>query len=92
VDGVDGWLCPNPLGGEPAGRTEPAGGVDGNQVMVRNCGRTEVATIETDTRGYLVGLVATSEAAWAIAPYDYWWLRSLLDTAELRPEDAVDAP
>ena len=91
--GVDGWLCPNPSGSGPAGRTEPAGGVDGNPVMVRGCGWTEVATIATDTRGYLIGLVVMSDPPRAIAEYfDYWWLRSMLDTVELRPEEAVDAP
>lgn len=91
--GVDGWLCPNPSGSGPAGRTEPAGGVDGNQVMARGCGWTQVATIETDTRGYLVGLVVMSDPARPTGEYyDYWWLRSRLDTVELRPDEAVNAP
>jgi hypothetical protein len=96
IDRVDRWLCPAPSGSEPAGRSEPAGGVGSQpraQVFVRDCGWSHVATFSAGGRLYLIGLVGSSEASRAAPePYDYRWLRSILDTVELHPAEAQDGP
>ena len=43
--------------------------------------------VQTDTRGYLIRLVASTEAL--AADYDWDWLKPMLETVDLRPEDAI---
>ncbi len=48
--------------------------------------------IATDTRGYLIRMVASSDEPGLADTYDWDWLKSVLETVDLRPEDAFDPP
>jgi len=93
ASGVDGWLCGRDVNGLALGRSEPSGSVDGVQSYVRDCESTHVATMFSGRRGYVIGLVQSPSAPASVAEhYDYGWLRSVMDTVDLRPEDALPVP
>jgi hypothetical protein len=90
---VEGWLCGRDPNGLPLGRSEPSGSVDGVQSYVRDCESTHVATMFIGRRGYVIGLVQPPSAPASVAEhYDYRWLRAVMDTVDLRPEDALPVP
>ena len=63
--------------------------VDGASAFDWSCGSSEVA-ITTDGRGYLI-LFAVIDPG-LLATYDSTWIEAELDSVDLRPEEAVDAP
>jgi len=81
--GVLEWTCPEGRG-EFWGWT-----VDGAYSSQRGpCNSGSL--IATDTRGYLIRLVASSNKPELADAYDWDWLEGVLETVDLRPEDAVD--
>jgi hypothetical protein len=57
------------------------------------CGSTaSAALIFTETRGYLIRLVVSSEDPGLADTYDWDWHKLMLETVDLRPEEALDAP
>jgi hypothetical protein len=48
--------------------------------------------ISTDTRGYVIRLVASSNDPGLADTYDWDWLKPVLETVDLRPGDAIDPP
>lgn len=79
-----GWLCT----GDGAGMGWPT--VDGAEAFAITCGSTASAVlIVMDTRGYLIRLV--SDEPGLAETYDWEWLVPVLETVDLRPEEAVDA-
>jgi hypothetical protein len=74
------WTCPEDHGEFWGWRVD---GVYSFQRGPCNSG----SLIATDTRGYLIRLVASNKAGIA----DHWdWLMPVLETVDLRPQDAVD--
>ena len=51
-----------------------------------------VALVFTETRGYLNRLVASSDEPGLAATYDWDWHKEVLETVDLRPQEALDAP
>ena len=41
-------------------------------------------------RGYTIRLYTSDDDAWVAEMYDQAWFRTVLDTVQLAPEDAVD--
>ena len=87
-ESVLAWTCPRPpdAGGEVWGWT--IDGVYSWQQGPCNSG----SLVVTGTRGYLIRLVAASYEPGLAATYDWDWLVPLLETVDLRPEEALDAP
>jgi hypothetical protein len=79
------WLCSG--GGEMWALT-----VDGVNGQAYVCtGSSFAALIPKDGRGYVIRLVVPSQDAGLVATYDVDdWLLPLLQTVDLRPEEAVD--
>ena len=78
------WTCPGYSGGEMW-----SWGVDGaHAFQLGPCNSGSI--IPTDTRGYLIRLVASSAKAGLAETYDWDWLKPVLETVDLRPEDAID--
>ena len=48
--------------------------------------------VDAGARGYLIRLVTSSDEPGLARTYDWDWLRLLLETVDLRPADAIDAP
>jgi hypothetical protein len=64
--------------------------VDGARAFVHACGMGEgQVLVFTDTRGYFIQLVAPPTDL--VEVYDWDWLKSVLETVDLRPEEALDA-
>jgi hypothetical protein len=67
--------------------------VDGADAFAFSCDAVHAAAlITTDTRGYLIRLVVSADEPELAETYDWGWLAAELETVDLRPEDAVDAP
>lgn len=81
------WLCTG--GGENWAIT-----VDGVSGQAYVCtGSAFAALIPKDGRGYVIRLVVPSQDAGLVATYDFdHWVQPLLETVDLRPTEAVDAP
>jgi hypothetical protein len=88
------WLC---AGGGPFGTYR----FDGARASAKRCqapslptgsGENNMAFIYTDTRGYLARVLVSSDDPVLIDTYDWDWLKPLLDTIDLRPEEAVGSP
>lgn len=60
--------------------------------MPTDSGGNNLVYIYTDTRGYLVRVSVSSDEGALVETYDWDWLKPLLETVDLRPEEAVDAP
>jgi hypothetical protein len=83
------WLC-TPRGGAAGSWT-----VDDADSFVITCGSTaSAALIFTDTRGYLIRLVVSSasDEPNLAGAYDWDWHKKVLETVDLRPREALDAP
>ncbi|MDH4112974.1 MAG: hypothetical protein OEV60_09905 [Actinomycetota bacterium] len=81
------WLC--------TGEGMAAGSwtVDGADAFVLECDSTRQAALAfTDTRGYLIRLVVPSEDPGLARKYDFDWFKPVLDSIDLRPEEASGAP
>ena len=81
------WLC--------TGEGMAAGSwtVDGADTWVMTCGSTaSAALVFTETRGYVIRLVAPSDEPGLAATYDWDWHKEVLETVDLRSEEALDAP
>jgi hypothetical protein len=86
-DAQGAWLCT----GNGAAMGWPT--VDGVDAFAITCGSTaSAALIFTDTRGYLIRLVVSSDEPRLAETYDWDWHRAALETVDLRPEEALDAP
>jgi hypothetical protein len=78
------WTCPGQGGGEMWSWR-----VDGASAFQRGpCNSGSI--IATDARGYLIRLVASKDEPGFAQKYDWDWLKPVLETVDLRPEDAVD--
>jgi hypothetical protein len=85
-DEVLAWLCTG------NGMAFGSHRVDGADAFVITCGSTaSAALIFTDTRGYLIRLVVSSDEPGLAETYDWDWHKAMLETVDLRPEDALDA-
>ena len=80
---------------EIVGRLCPSGGafgserVDGTEAFAVACGDQGVMVF-AEHRGYLIQLIVPSDDPALAVTYDWAWLKSVLGTIDLRPEDAVD--
>jgi hypothetical protein len=85
-NGVLAWICPSapPFGEFWSWK------VDGFRSEQFGCNSGSL--IQTDSRGYLIRLVASSDEPGLAETYDWDWLVPVLATVDLRPEEAVDAP
>ena len=63
--------------------------IDGASAYAGIIGRCQFATIATPTRNYAIYLYVGSDRL--RATYDPDWFQAVLDTVDLRPEQAVDA-
>ncbi|HET9851708.1 MAG TPA: hypothetical protein VFP56_04290 [Candidatus Limnocylindrales bacterium] len=80
-------LCPGGGGGGAYGEW----GVGGAEAFLIRCPSTEQAVfILTERRGYLLRLVVDDEEPGLSDTYNWDWLRPMLETVELRPEEAFD--
>jgi hypothetical protein len=85
-DGVLAWTCPGYGGGEMwSWRVD---GFSSYQLAPCNSG----SIIATETRGYLIRLVASSAEPGLAETYNWDWLVPVLATVDLRPEEAAEAP
>jgi hypothetical protein len=95
-------LGSQPLDGKPGetwateffGHPELAGGCGGAPQAITVDGAnglvcTGLAAIWTRDRGYVVWLYQSPDDPWTKQYYDQAWFRGVLDTVQLRPEDAV---
>jgi hypothetical protein len=89
---VDRWQCPDPFSSEPAGRSEPSSGVNGHQSITRGCFGTNVATVASLGRGYLIELAVAPTKVRDLADYDFGWLRRIMDTIDLNASEAFEDP
>jgi hypothetical protein len=81
------WLCTG------KGMAWGSWTVDGADSFVLTCGSTaSAALIFTETRGYLIRLVVSSDDPGLADTYDWDWHKLMLETVDLRPEEALDAP
>jgi hypothetical protein len=48
--------------------------------------------VATDTRGYLIRSVASSTEPGLVETYAWDWLKRVLETVDLRPDEAIDPP
>jgi hypothetical protein len=83
------WLC-TPRGGAAGSWT-----VDDADSFVITCGSTaSAALVFTDTRGYVIRLVVSnaSDEPNLAGAYDWDWHKKVLETVDLRPQEALDAP
>ena len=78
------WICPD--GGAFGSVT-----VDGADAWAVACGSQQGVFIFTDTRGYVIRLVVPSSQPALAEAYNWDWLKLLLETVDLRPEEAIDA-
>jgi hypothetical protein len=94
------------LRSEPLGSSSADEWITG-QARIGECGQTEPVTIDgaagalgidcnlalvsTGDRGYAIRLYLSDDEAWLDDVYDRAWFNEVLDTVDLRPEDAVDA-
>ncbi len=80
------WLCPGERLG--AGTAE----VDGTNAYALRCSTSQSAVLVfAETRGYVIRLIASAAEPELTETYSSSWLRELLETVDLRPEDAIDA-
>jgi hypothetical protein len=77
------WTCPEGRGQFWSFRVD---GVYSSQRGPCNSG----SIVAADTRGYLIRLVASTDEPGLAETYDWDWLTGVLETVDLRPEDAVD--
>jgi hypothetical protein len=61
--------------------------VDGASALL--C-RPAIAAAWTGDRGYFIWLYLSGDDPWLPQYYDETWFRGILDTVQLRPEDAID--
>lgn len=66
--------------------------VDGFDAWVVGCDGRDAVLVFTETRGYLIRLVVLSDDPTVQAAYGWDWLKVMLATADLKPEDLLDAP
>jgi hypothetical protein len=80
-DEVLAWTCPGGIHDFGSWKVDGAHAEHGGP-----CNSGVIAF--TDTRGYLIRLVASSDVPGLADTYDWDWLKSVLETVDLRPEDA----
>lgn len=84
-------ICSGPISGASGG-VYTLDGVDG---YATSCGSHvaggHVVTVATATRGYIIYLHVADERRLR-ATYDWDWFEAALETVDLRPDDALDAP
>ena len=68
--------------------TEPVT-VDGASGSI--CVEGALALVSTGGRGYMILAYTSGDEGWLDDAYDRAWFEEVLDTVDLRPEDAVDA-
>ena len=81
------WLC--------IGEGMAAGSwtVDNADAFVLECGSTRQAALAfTDTRGYLIRLVVSGDDPKLARTYDFDWFKPVLESVDLRPDEALGAP
>ena len=67
--------------------------VDDTEAFAITCGSTASAVlIFTNTRGYLIRLVVSSDEPGLAESYGWPWHKAMLETLDLRPGDALDTP
>ena len=87
--GADDFCGPRPEGVGVTGGTETVDGAHGLATSrIRQL--CEFVPVATDTRGYIFGLRGADGAP--AEGFGWDWFKSVLETVNLRPEDAVDAP
>jgi hypothetical protein len=79
------WLCPGGSGFGSLGFL----GLDG---WIVECAPKEAAFVLSETRGYVIRRIVSSDDPGLAETYDWEWFKSVLRTVDLRPEEAVDAP
>jgi hypothetical protein len=79
------WTCPEGRGEFWSWRVD---GFYSSQRGPCNSG----SIIAADTHGYLIRLVASTDTPEHALVFDWDWLKGVLETIDLRPEDAVDPP
>jgi hypothetical protein len=83
-DGVLAWTCPNDGGHDMWGWH-----VDGAySFQLGPCNSGSI--VQADSRGYLIRVVTSSDQPALAATYNWDWLKPLLETVDLRPEDAIN--
>ena len=89
-DGVNNvHLCLPGEGGHGLGGPFPVDG--GSAFELQACGSYAVAVNWADTRGYVIALVVRDEPGLR-ETYDHKYFDAALETVDLRPEEAVEAP
>ena len=85
-DSHDPWLC------APGGHGAGSGTVDRAEAWFLTCGSStaSAAIIFTDTRGYMIRLVVPFDEPKLRDTYDWDWHKVVLETVDLRPEEALD--
>jgi len=78
-------LCVGPRPGYSGG----SWGLDGASGWISYCGGSSLLTVATDTRGYVIVLHVGDEGL--VDTYGSAWFQSVLETVDLRPEEALDA-
>jgi hypothetical protein len=79
------WTCPEGRGEFWSWRVD---GFYSSQRGPCNSG----SIIAADTRGYLIRLVASTDTPEHALVFDWDWVKLVLETVDLRPEDAIDPP
>ena len=79
------WLCPDGVDGAAG-----SWGIDGANANSVRCDPTYALVVTDETRGYAIQVVVPSAEPALADTYGKAWLLDLLETVDLRPEDAVD--
>ena len=82
-------LCLPGEGGHGLGGPFPIDGASAFELQA--CGSFAVAINWTDTRGYVIALIVRDEPGLR-EKYDHKYFDTALETVDLRPEEAVEAP
>ena len=77
------WLCPDGVAFEDFD-------VGGASALVVHCGSTQAALVFTEARGYMIRLEVPSGESGLAERFDRAWFSQVLETVDLRPDDAVD--
>ena len=83
------WVAEQMASGEGCTATEPIA-VDGATGLI-GVGECTVAVVITAGRGYWIQLYTSGDDPVAVSAYDRAWFEEVLATAQLHPDDAVDA-
>jgi hypothetical protein len=63
--------------------------VDGARALSVACGPNGMVLVLTETRGYVIRLVASSDEPGLAGRYNWDWLKQLLKSVDLRPNEAA---